>query len=105
MIRRVPGINAWILKFKDIPILEKSTKLKQWTYKFCPIFDTDVVHCLYNFYYLYDIVQKSERAERYIVLFDDIYTNNAFNNQNHILLKLKFEYIDIINNIWNKFYD
>lgn len=83
MIRKVPNMNAWVLRCKDYSILRYNTNRFLYTYEL-PLFDTDPSP---------EIPFLIDDDELILVMGDRI-------THSFIL-----EQIEEINKIWNKFYE
>lgn len=84
MIRKVPNMNAWVLRCKDYSPLRYSTKGFLYTYEL-PLFDTDPSP---------EIPFLIDDDELILVMDARIHTRS-----------LTLEQIEEINKIWNKFYE
>lgn len=92
MIRKVPNAKAWILKKSDILNLRKVYNAG-FLYVFSlPLFDVDPSITFYNSADSDIILVTTEHP----ALTDNVLFENS---------KFKPEYIDIINKIWNTFYE
>lgn len=83
MIRKVPNMNAWVLRCKDFSLLRYNTKGALYTYEL-PLFSTD------------------PPSEVPFFIDDDelVLVMTSINKR-----PLTLEQIEEINKIWNKFYE
>jgi hypothetical protein len=95
MIRKVEGYNAWILKNKDLPILDNICKNTRWN---------DVVRLpLFGLhFYYYNVWSDDWPDEEELVL--SIYYPYGHERTNGCNYK-SLDFLEKVNKTWNKFYE
>ena len=97
MIKKVPGIYAFVLKDTDFDILEKTTHLSEWFCKRLPIFDLSLPFI--------DEIRYSNDGSYYVVL-NQVSADKTVSAVSSALgFELNAKYVDIINQTWDQMFD
>lgn len=97
MIKKVSGIQAWVLKDTDFDLLTHSVDLDQWFSKQLPLFDS----CTDDLPY----VSWENKGNYYVVINHGIDQGVVKLNRTNWEYQIKSEYVDIINKTWDQFFD
>lgn len=101
MIKKVPGIKAWVLHEKDFPVLQKMCLKfdRNWGCKELPLFDlTENEWLKFSLLFGGTLLKNS----RLIVILDEsCFVSTVYNA---LPRKIKTEYVQPINKVWDEFY-
>ena len=97
MIKRVPGMQAWVLKDTEFNLLTHVVDLDQWFSKQLPLFDL----CTEDLPY----VSWEDKGNYYVVINHGIDQGIVELNRINWEYRIKPEYVDIINKTWDQCFD
>lgn len=101
MVKKVPGINAWVLKYQDLHILRRLVKLSNWTIRRCPLFDPYIADPI-----IIGFLDITFNNDQYVVVVNDCLDRIAVrDDESMFTYHLNQDAIDSINKTWNEFYE